>query len=176
MEQGYLSVKREKVGRDVKEKARFDGWLRLSKVGEHGNVASCRNDENLMMFVQQRGPTLIGNSLGLRIDVVVRGVYSSYNELISNTAYNLFWVEAVWHTLLFAFQFSSMDGLDALLENGSWFIRNHPLILKKWHPDKNLLKEDVSTVPVWVKLQGVPVTAFIEDGLSAIATKLGVEI
>ncbi|GJZ92101.1 cytokinin dehydrogenase 3-like protein [Tanacetum coccineum] len=60
-----------------------------------------------------------------------------------------------------------------MLENGPWFIRNNPLILKKWHPDKNLLKEDVSTVPIWVKLHGVPVTAFSEDGLSAIATKLG---
>nr|GEW94906.1 copia protein [Tanacetum cinerariifolium] len=42
----------------------------------------------------------------------------------------------------------------------------------KWHPDKNLLKEDVSTVPVWVKLYDVPVTAFHKDGLSSIATKL----
>ncbi|GJT76812.1 retrotransposon protein, putative, ty1-copia subclass [Tanacetum coccineum] len=39
--------------------------------------------------------------------------------------------------------------------------------------DVNLLKEDVGTVPVWVKLHGVPVTAFSEDGLSVIATKLG---
>ncbi|GJQ92491.1 cytokinin dehydrogenase 3-like protein [Tanacetum coccineum] len=44
-------------------------------------------------------------------------------------------------TRLFSFQFSSMDGLDAMLENGPWFIRNNSLIL--------------------------------EDGLSAIATKLG---
>ncbi|GKB59409.1 retrotransposon protein, putative, ty1-copia subclass [Tanacetum coccineum] len=35
------------------------------------------------------------------------------------------------------------------------------------------LAQDVSTVPVWVKLHGVPVTAFSNDGLSAIATKLG---
>ncbi|GJY67317.1 putative reverse transcriptase domain-containing protein [Tanacetum coccineum] len=48
-------------------------------------------------------------------------------------------------TRLFSFQFSSMDGLDAMLENGTWFIRNNPLILRKWHPDANLLKEDVST-------------------------------
>ncbi|GJR22984.1 zinc finger, CCHC-type containing protein [Tanacetum coccineum] len=75
-------------------------------------------------------------------------------------------------TGLFSFQFSSMDGLDAMLENGPWFIRNNLLILKKWHPDENLLKEDVSIVPVWVKLHGVPVMAFSEDGLSAIATKL----
>ncbi|GJV56512.1 hypothetical protein Tco_1457517 [Tanacetum coccineum] len=66
-----------------------------------------------------------------------------------------------------------MEELDAMLHNGSWFIRNHPLILKKWHPDENLLKEDVSTIPVLVKLHVVPVTAFSEDGLSAIATKLG---
>ncbi|GJW57067.1 cytokinin dehydrogenase 3-like protein [Tanacetum coccineum] len=45
--------------------------------------------------------------------------------------------------------------------------------MRKWHPDENLLKEDVSTIPVWVKLYGVPVTAFSEDGLSVIATKLG---
>ncbi|GKE57961.1 cytokinin dehydrogenase 3-like protein, partial [Tanacetum coccineum] len=62
-----------------------------------------------------------------------------------------------------------MDGLDVMLENGPWFIRNKMLILKKWHPDENLLKEDVL---VWVKLHGVPVTAFSEDSLSAIATKL----
>ncbi|GKD69433.1 retrotransposon protein, putative, ty1-copia subclass [Tanacetum coccineum] len=59
-----------------------------------------------------------------------------------------------------------------MLENGPWFIRNNPLILKKWYLDVNLLKEDVSTIPVWVKLHGVPVTAFSEDGLSAITTKL----
>nr|GFA76065.1 hypothetical protein [Tanacetum cinerariifolium] len=66
-----------------------------------------------------------------------------------------------------------MDGLDTMLKNGLWFIQNHPLILKKWHPDENLLKEYVSIIPVWVKLHGVPVTAFSEDGLSVIATKLG---
>ncbi|GJW10488.1 copia protein [Tanacetum coccineum] len=45
-------------------------------------------------------------------------------------------------TRLFSFQFSSIDGLDAMLEN------------------------------VWVKLHGVPIMAFSEDGLSAITTKL----
>nr|GEY14863.1 zinc knuckle CX2CX4HX4C [Tanacetum cinerariifolium] len=38
--------------------------------------------------------------------------------------------------------FSSMDGLNAMVENGPWFIRNHPLILKKKNPHVNLLKED----------------------------------
>nr|GEW18072.1 hypothetical protein [Tanacetum cinerariifolium] len=79
-------------------------------------------------------------------------------------------------TGLFFFQFSLMDGLDLMLANGQWFICNNPLILKKWNPDMNLLKEDVSNVPVWVKRHGVLVTAFIEDGLSVIATKLGTSL
>nr|GEV27691.1 hypothetical protein [Tanacetum cinerariifolium] len=56
--------------------------------------------------------------------------------------------------------------------NGPWFIRNHPLILRKWNPDDNLLKEDDGNVSVWVKLHGVHVMAFSKDGLSAIGTKL----
>ncbi|GKD41269.1 cytokinin dehydrogenase 3-like protein [Tanacetum coccineum] len=76
-------------------------------------------------------------------------------------------------TKLFSFQFSSMDGLDSMLKNVPWFIQNNLLILKKWHPDKNLLTKDVSTVLVWLKLHGVHVTTFSKDGLSSIATKLG---
>ncbi|GKC08832.1 putative reverse transcriptase domain-containing protein [Tanacetum coccineum] len=40
------------------------------------------------------------------------------------------------------------------------------------NPNVNLMKEDVVNVPVWVKLHGVPVTAFTVDGLSAIATDI----
>ncbi|GKD09477.1 cytokinin dehydrogenase 3-like protein [Tanacetum coccineum] len=79
-------------------------------------------------------------------------------------------------TRLFSFQFSFMDKLDDVLENGPWFIWNNPLNLKKWHPYENLFKEDVSTIPVWVKLYGVPITAFSDDGFSAIATKLGIPL
>nr|GEZ73383.1 hypothetical protein [Tanacetum cinerariifolium] len=39
--------------------------------------------------------------------------------------------------------------------------------------DVDFMKEDVGNVPVWVKLHGVPITAFSKDGLSVIATKLG---
>ncbi|GJY42923.1 cytokinin dehydrogenase 3-like protein [Tanacetum coccineum] len=64
----------------------------------------------------------------------------------------------------------------AYLVVANYFIRSNPLILMKWHPDENLLKEDVSTTLVCVKLHGVPVTAFSNNGLSAIATKLGIPL
>ncbi|GJX52521.1 zinc knuckle CX2CX4HX4C containing protein [Tanacetum coccineum] len=50
----------------------------------------------------------------------------------------------------------AINGLDAMLENGPWFIRNNLLILKKWNPGVNVLKEDVGNVSVWVKLHGIP--------------------
>ncbi|GKE32263.1 hypothetical protein Tco_1451585 [Tanacetum coccineum] len=40
----------------------------------------------------------------------------------------------------------------------------------------NLLKEDAGNVPFWVKLHGVLMTAFSEDGSSVIATKLGIPL
>ncbi|GJZ60766.1 putative reverse transcriptase domain-containing protein [Tanacetum coccineum] len=141
--------------------------------------------------------TPVGN--GIDVVVLVESI-RAITERFANTTYGFFlgkrvaypvvlnYVRNTWgkyglvrsmfssSTGLFSFQFSYMDGLDAILENGPWFIRNNPLILKKWHPDVNLLKEDVGNVPVWVKLHCVPVTVFSEDGLSAIATKLGIPL
>ncbi|GJR30484.1 retrotransposon protein, putative, ty1-copia subclass [Tanacetum coccineum] len=141
------------------------------------------------------GSTPVGNTPRMSsVDIVVpvksirviseRFVYTGYGFFLGKRVAYLIVANYVRNTLgkyglvklmlnsstrLFSFQFSSMDG-------GPWFIRNHPLILKKWNPDVNLLKEDVGNVLVWVKLHGFPVTAFIEDDLSAIATKADIEL
>ncbi|GJY78350.1 RNA-directed DNA polymerase, eukaryota, reverse transcriptase zinc-binding domain protein [Tanacetum coccineum] len=65
---------------------------------------------------------------------------------------------------------------ELLLENGPWLICNVFLILRKWSPLANVSKEDLKRIPVCVKLYDVPLTAFMEDGLSAIATKLGTQL
>ncbi|GKC20452.1 reverse transcriptase domain-containing protein [Tanacetum coccineum] len=90
----------------------------------------------------------------------------------ANTVYGFFLGKRVAYPVVANYVRNTWS-LDAILENGPWFICNNPLILKKWNPDVNLLKEDMGNVPVWVKLHGVPMTAFSEDGLSVITTKLG---
>ncbi|GJR91943.1 hypothetical protein Tco_0215954, partial [Tanacetum coccineum] len=72
-----------------------------------------------------------GKKLNFRTLFTPRGKYGLVHSMFSSS------------TGLFSFQFSSMDGLDAMLKNGPWFIRNNPLILKKWHPNENLMKEDI---------------------------------
>ncbi|GKB96785.1 zinc knuckle CX2CX4HX4C containing protein [Tanacetum coccineum] len=57
--------------------------------------------------------------------------------------------------------------------NGPWFIRFTPIILKKWMPNVNSLKEDLNSVPIWVKFHDIPIVAFTADGLSVMDTKLG---
>ncbi|GJZ02973.1 hypothetical protein Tco_0520934 [Tanacetum coccineum] len=125
--------------------------------------------ESIRAISERFANTTYGFFLGKRV------AYPVVANYVRNTWGKYGFVRSMFNssTGLFSFQFSSMDGLDAMLENGPWFIRNNPLILKKWHLDENLLKEDVSNVLVCVKLYGVLVTAFNEDGLSAIATKLG---
>ncbi|GKD34183.1 retrovirus-related pol polyprotein from transposon TNT 1-94 [Tanacetum coccineum] len=74
---------------------------------------------------------------------------------------------------VFYFKFASLKGLEQVLEQGSWLIRNIPLMLTKWSPNISLSKDKVTKVPVWVKLHKVPVVSYSEDGLSLIATKIG---
>ncbi|GKD70679.1 zinc knuckle CX2CX4HX4C containing protein, partial [Tanacetum coccineum] len=52
-------------------------------------------------------------------------------------------------------------------------IRNAPIILKKWSISTSLLKEELTRIPVWVKLHYVPIQFFSEYGISLIATHFG---
>ncbi|GJT54012.1 probable indole-3-pyruvate monooxygenase YUCCA10, partial [Tanacetum coccineum] len=72
-----------------------------------------------------------------------------------------------------AFPFPSIEGMNGVLENGPWFIQSAPIILKKWTPNVNLLKDDLNSVSIWVKLHYIPIVAFNTDGFSVMVTKLG---
>ncbi|GKA54149.1 hypothetical protein Tco_0753098 [Tanacetum coccineum] len=76
------------------------------------------------------------------------------------------------HDGVFYFKFTFTTGLEQVLEQGPWMIRNQPLILNKWAPNLVLSKDEVSKVPVWVKIHKVPVVAYSEDGLSLIASQI----
>ncbi|GJU10327.1 zinc knuckle CX2CX4HX4C containing protein, partial [Tanacetum coccineum] len=57
----------------------------------------------------------------------------------------------------FFFKFDSQAGLEAVLEGGPWLIRKSLIILKKWSMDTRLLKEELTRIPIWVKLHDVPI-------------------
>nr|GEU84822.1 zinc knuckle CX2CX4HX4C [Tanacetum cinerariifolium] len=47
------------------------------------------------------------------------------------------------------------------------------IILKKWSMDTRLLKEELTCIPVWVRLHDVPIQVFEDDGISLIASFTG---
>lgn len=73
----------------------------------------------------------------------------------------------------FYFKFGSDEGVKRVLEQGPWMIRNVPIILKKWSPDINVKKTDVTSIPIRIKMHDIPLVGYTYDGLSAIATKIG---
>ncbi|GJS63304.1 zinc knuckle CX2CX4HX4C containing protein [Tanacetum coccineum] len=74
---------------------------------------------------------------------------------------------------LFFLKFDTRAGLDAVLEGGPWMIRNSLIILKKWAMNTSLQKNELTRIPLWVKLHDVHIQVFEEDGISLIATYLG---
>ncbi|GJU63196.1 zinc knuckle CX2CX4HX4C containing protein [Tanacetum coccineum] len=54
-----------------------------------------------------------------------------------------------------------------------WMIRNSPIILKKWSMDTRLCKDDLTRIPVWVKIHDVHIQVYSEDGLSIVASQIG---
>ncbi|GKB24278.1 hypothetical protein Tco_0863679 [Tanacetum coccineum] len=58
------------------------------------------------------------------------------NERLGNTVYGY----------LLGNQFSSTRALEEMLENGPWMIRNIPIIPKKWAPNSDVYKGELTTV------------------------------
>ncbi|PWA45854.1 zinc knuckle CX2CX4HX4C [Artemisia annua] len=112
--------------------------------------------------------TLYGYFLGQRLAFPVVDYYV-------RNAWAKFGVQKVMMNAkgFFFFKFTSKKGVDDVLENGPWLIRNVPIILKPWNLNTNLLKEDLTNIPVWVKFHDVPLAMFSDDGLSLLATLIG---
>ncbi|KAI3802202.1 hypothetical protein L1987_30332 [Smallanthus sonchifolius] len=114
--------------------------------------------------------TLYGYFLGKRlaypvVDYFVKNNWAKYglSRLMMNAK-----------GFFFFFKFNTKSGMDQLLEDGPWMIKNVPIILNEWSPSVSVVKEDTTSVPVWVKMHDVPLPAFTEDGLSLLASKVGV--
>ncbi|GJT62246.1 PH, RCC1 and FYVE domains-containing protein 1-like protein isoform X1 [Tanacetum coccineum] len=166
---------------------------------DHGiHPPSSANEENMYDAGTRVGATPAGNTLGISsyanvtgvssrkalnfrtlftpagngVDVVVPVAYPVVVNYVRNTWGKYGPVKSMLNSSIVIFC------LDAMLENGPWFIRNNSLILKKWNPNVNVLKENVGNVLVWVKLHDVPVTTFSRSSYARALIKIraGVEL
>ncbi|KAF7145087.1 hypothetical protein RHSIM_Rhsim04G0153000 [Rhododendron simsii] len=76
----------------------------------------------------------------------------------------------------FFFKFSQADGHEKVVAAGPWHFGEKLLILKQWSPQLELKKEQFTKVPIWAQLYNVPLQLWHEDGLSFIASAIGVPL
>ncbi|GKA91627.1 reverse transcriptase domain-containing protein [Tanacetum coccineum] len=150
IKQGFLSQKRSGVGRGVKEKQSLmaDKSVKVSKHANealaHGNHSlASANEDNMNEVGTINNVANNGTTVGHTPVGNTPGMSTLYANVTSEPSRNI----VNFCTLIT----TARTGL-------MW--------LSRWSLLEPLAK-------VWVKLYGVPVTAFSEDGLSTIATKLG---
>ncbi|GKB08012.1 zinc knuckle CX2CX4HX4C containing protein [Tanacetum coccineum] len=102
------------------------------------------------------------------LSAIPKKVINEVNTHFEDTLYGYFLVKGL-HSRLW----NTMKGLDDVLENGLWMIQNSPLTLKKWTMNTRLFKEELTRIPVWVKLHDVSMKVFLKDEISLIATQIG---
>ncbi|GJT84542.1 zinc knuckle CX2CX4HX4C containing protein [Tanacetum coccineum] len=65
------------------------------------------------------------------------------------------------------------EGLEFIVNNGPWMVKNKPLIVQKWDINVCLDKTDLDTISLWVKICNVPLEAWTVKGISALASRVG---
>lgn len=73
----------------------------------------------------------------------------------------------------FVFRFRDDDGLHAVLQAGPWMFGGKAFILQRWSASFVFNKNSIKMVPVWAKLQGLPLPLWSEEGLSFVASIVG---
>ncbi|KAJ9536715.1 hypothetical protein OSB04_un000100 [Centaurea solstitialis] len=113
--------------------------------------------------------TIVGYFLGSRVPfpIVQRSLKNAWgkhglNDVMMN------------NNGFFFIKFNDEGGSNRAIEEGMLMIRNIPLFVTPWDPSKGLLRPSHETCPLWVKFHNVPLVLFNHEGISRIASALGV--
>ncbi|KAI8531013.1 hypothetical protein RHMOL_Rhmol11G0104400 [Rhododendron molle] len=73
----------------------------------------------------------------------------------------------------FFFQFNKPGAFRDLVEAGPWHFGGKLLILKQWHPQMNLEKDQLKNIPIWAQCYNIPLELWTALGLSYVASAVG---
>ena len=76
----------------------------------------------------------------------------------------------------FIFKFSQQYGAKDVLDGGPWIIAGRYLVRHWWSTGLSLLIAPLNSLPVWVQFFGIPLELWTTEGLSHIASAVGVPL
>ncbi|KAJ9536236.1 hypothetical protein OSB04_un000585 [Centaurea solstitialis] len=113
--------------------------------------------------------TIVGYFLGLRVSfpIVQRSLKTKwsafgFSEVMMN-ANGFFFIK-----------FNDEGGSMRAVEEGMVMIQGVPMFVTPWDPSKGLVRPSHDTCPLWVKFHNVPLVLFNHEGISRIASAIGV--
>ncbi|KAJ6978457.1 hypothetical protein NC653_026764 [Populus alba x Populus x berolinensis] len=71
------------------------------------------------------------------------------------------------------FRFKTEEEMHTVIEKGPWMFGGKNIILQQWHPRFQFDKSKISTLPVWIRLHGLPFPLWSKQGLSLAASMVG---
>ncbi|KAI0503987.1 hypothetical protein KFK09_014934 [Dendrobium nobile] len=76
----------------------------------------------------------------------------------------------------FLLGFSTLEDYEMAWSKGVWFFLGRPFLLQKWSTKFRPKHENFSSVPIWVKIQDLPLVCWNSEGISRIARKIGIHL
>ena len=71
---------------------------------------------------------------------------------------------------LYFFRFRDPDARDWVMESGPWHLAGRPFILRAWQPGMDMLKIQLTTIPIWVKFYNIHLEYWTNTCLGYIAS------
>ena len=74
---------------------------------------------------------------------------------------------------VFMIRFHTVEDRDGILQGGYLFFNNQRVVMKPWHPDMDIRKNDIRSVPIWIQLDNLDLKYWGERALFKIVGQIG---
>ncbi|KAL0283959.1 UNVERIFIED_CONTAM: hypothetical protein Sradi_7212100 [Sesamum radiatum] len=74
------------------------------------------------------------------------------------------------------FRFKTLAYMEEVIEEGPWLFQGQPVVLQAWEQGMSLRRQKHVQIPVWIRLRHLPMEYWTEEGLSAVASGIGVPL
>ncbi|KAL0282048.1 UNVERIFIED_CONTAM: hypothetical protein Sradi_7273800 [Sesamum radiatum] len=74
------------------------------------------------------------------------------------------------------FRFKTVAYMEDVIEAGPWLFQGQPVVLQAWEQGMSLRRRKHTQVPVWIRIRHLPMEYWTEEGLSAVASGIGIPL
>ncbi|GKA53312.1 zinc knuckle CX2CX4HX4C containing protein [Tanacetum coccineum] len=169
------------------------GRIRSSNVRKsYANVTDSKKnecDKNLKVIpteIEENGnEVVIFNEMivaegSKRLELTLCGYFIDHRISMNELRYNLrrMWYKQRFKDVIdlcngiYYMKFYHKEGLNYIVNNGSWMINNKHFVVQKWDINMSLDKTELVNIPLRIKLSNVPLKAWTTNGISALASRI----